>query len=86
MTDEHSANDFRQQALDYHEFPRPGKIGVELTTPADSVKDLSLAYSQVWLSRCVKSRRTWITSTSTQPRAIWWRLSQTVRRFLVWVT
>ncbi|GAM77233.1 NADP-dependent malic enzyme [Vibrio ishigakensis] len=45
MTDEHSANDFRQQALDYHEFPRPGKIGVELTTPADSVKDLSLAYS-----------------------------------------
>jgi malate dehydrogenase (oxaloacetate-decarboxylating)(NADP+) len=37
--------DFRQQALDYHEFPKPGKISVELTTPADSVTDLALAYS-----------------------------------------
>ena len=37
--------DFRQQALDYHEFPKPGKISVELTTPADTVTDLALAYS-----------------------------------------
>ncbi|RTE85913.1 MULTISPECIES: malic enzyme-like NAD(P)-binding protein [Gammaproteobacteria] len=36
---------FRQQALDYHEFPTPGKISVEISTPADSVKDLALAYS-----------------------------------------
>jgi malate dehydrogenase (oxaloacetate-decarboxylating)(NADP+) len=38
-------SDFRQQALDYHAFPKPGKISVELTTPAESVKDLALAYS-----------------------------------------
>ena len=38
-------SDFRQQALDYHEFPKPGKISVELTTPAANVKDLALAYS-----------------------------------------
>lgn len=37
--------DFRQQALDYHEFPTPGKISVELTTPAETSKDLALAYS-----------------------------------------
>jgi len=37
--------DFRQQALDYHEFPKPGKISVELSTPADTVTDLALAYS-----------------------------------------
>lgn len=43
MTDPKAA--FRQQALDYHEFPRPGKISVEISTPADSVKDLALAYS-----------------------------------------
>lgn len=37
--------DKRQQALDYHEFPEPGKISIELTTPADTVDDLALAYS-----------------------------------------
>jgi len=38
-------SDFRQQALDYHAQPVPGKISVELTKPAESVKDLALAYS-----------------------------------------
>ncbi|MEH6628848.1 MAG: malic enzyme-like NAD(P)-binding protein [Motiliproteus sp.] len=37
--------DFRQQALDYHALPTPGKMGVALTTPADTAYDLSLAYS-----------------------------------------
>lgn len=37
--------DFRKQALDYHELPKPGKISVELTKPADSARDLALAYS-----------------------------------------
>jgi malate dehydrogenase (oxaloacetate-decarboxylating)(NADP+) len=37
--------DFRQQALDYHQFPTPGKISVELTTSAETSLDLSLAYS-----------------------------------------
>ncbi|MEZ9565779.1 malic enzyme-like NAD(P)-binding protein [Vibrio artabrorum] len=36
---------FRQQALDYHEFPMPGKIAVALTKPANSAEDLALAYS-----------------------------------------
>ena len=39
------SEDFKQAALDYHEFPRPGKISVELTTPAETSRDLSLAYS-----------------------------------------
>ncbi|MFC4700506.1 malic enzyme-like NAD(P)-binding protein [Glaciecola siphonariae] len=38
-------SDFRQKALDYHQFPSPGKISVELTTPAANVDDLALAYS-----------------------------------------
>jgi len=37
--------DFRQQALDYHAFPKPGKISVALTTPAETAHDLALAYS-----------------------------------------
>lgn len=34
-----------QEALDYHEFPRPGKISVEVSTAVTSQKDLSLAYT-----------------------------------------
>lgn len=37
--------DFRQQALDYHALPKPGKISVELTTSAETAHDLALAYS-----------------------------------------
>ena len=37
--------DFRQQALDYHASPTPGKISVALTTAAETSEDLSLAYS-----------------------------------------
>ena len=38
-------SDIRQQALDYHEFPVPGKTAVCLTKPAQSSHDLALAYS-----------------------------------------
>ncbi len=34
-----------QQALDYHEFPRPGKLGIQSTKPCDTAADLALAYS-----------------------------------------
>lgn len=40
------ANEFlKQRALDYHEFPTPGKLGVSLTKPTNSQDDLSLAYT-----------------------------------------
>lgn len=35
----------KQAALDYHAKPKPGKIAIELTKPAETAKDLSLAYS-----------------------------------------
>jgi len=34
-----------QEALDYHEFPKAGKISVETTKPVATQKDLSLAYT-----------------------------------------
>jgi len=37
--------DIRQQALDYHSMPTPGKIGITITKPAETSHDLSLAYS-----------------------------------------
>lgn len=37
--------DFEKLALDYHEFPRPGKLNVEGSKPLKSQYDLSLAYT-----------------------------------------
>lgn len=38
-------SDFREQALRYHAEPRPGKISIEISKPAETVTDLALAYS-----------------------------------------
>jgi len=38
-------SDLKQAALDYHANPKPGKISVELTTSAETSRDLALAYS-----------------------------------------
>ncbi len=35
----------KQQALDYHELPKPGKISVESSKPCATAADLSLAYT-----------------------------------------
>lgn len=35
----------KQRALDYHEFPTPGKLSVQVTKPTNSQDDLSLAYT-----------------------------------------
>ena len=34
-----------KEALDYHQFPQPGKISVETTKAVESQKDLSMAYT-----------------------------------------
>ncbi len=39
------SKDMKQAALDYHAKPKPGKISIELTKPAETANDLSLAYS-----------------------------------------
>ncbi len=38
-------DDKKQQALDYHELPKPGKISVNPTKPCDTQADLSMAYT-----------------------------------------
>lgn len=37
--------EINQAALEYHANPRPGKISVEVTKPAETSRDLSLAYT-----------------------------------------
>ncbi|NOX76786.1 MAG: malate dehydrogenase [Gammaproteobacteria bacterium] len=36
---------FKQQALDYHEGERPGKVAIEITKSCDTQQELSLAYT-----------------------------------------
>ena len=38
-------SDLKKDALDYHANPTPGKLSIEVTTPAETARHLSLAYS-----------------------------------------
>ncbi|MEJ2896746.1 NADP-dependent malic enzyme, partial [Bordetella avium] len=42
----------RQAALDYHEFPTPGKIAVTASKPLVTQRDLALAYSPGVAAAC----------------------------------
>ena len=44
-TDETMQADFTKAALDYHEFPVPGKLSITATKPLSNQNDLALAYS-----------------------------------------
>ena len=44
--------DFRKAALDYHRFPRPGKLAIEATKRMATQRDLSLAYSPGVAAAC----------------------------------
>ena len=48
------ANDRRQEALDYHEFPKPGKLEIRATKPMDTGRDLSNAYSPSVADACLE--------------------------------
>jgi malate dehydrogenase (oxaloacetate-decarboxylating)(NADP+) len=45
-------DDFRRAALDYHRFPRPGKLAIEPTKRMASQRDLALAYSPGVAAAC----------------------------------
>ena len=44
----------RQRALDYHEFPKPGKLEIRATKPLANGRDLSLAYSPGVADACLE--------------------------------
>ena len=48
------SNDFTEAALAYHAEPTPGKISIELSTAADTLEDLSLAYSPGVAAPCLE--------------------------------
>ncbi|HHL22629.1 MAG TPA: NADP-dependent malic enzyme, partial [Aliiroseovarius sp.] len=44
-TDNDTGREKHSPALDYHEFPRPGKLEIRATKPMANGRDLALAYS-----------------------------------------
>ena len=44
----------KQAALDYHEFPKPGKLEIRATKPLANGRDLSLAYSPGVAEACLE--------------------------------
>ncbi|KMW60684.1 NADP-dependent malic enzyme [Candidatus Rhodobacter oscarellae] len=51
---ENRQDSFRQQALTYHEEPRPGKLEIRPTKPMANGRDLSLAYSPGVAEACLE--------------------------------
>jgi malate dehydrogenase (oxaloacetate-decarboxylating)(NADP+) len=56
VNEEKAAAD-RQAALDYHEFPKPGKLEIRATKPMATGRDLSLAYSPGVADACLEIQR-----------------------------
>jgi malate dehydrogenase (oxaloacetate-decarboxylating)(NADP+) len=54
--DETRQDNARQAALDYHEFPRPGKLEIRATKPLANGRDLSRAYSPGVAEACLEIR------------------------------
>ena len=53
MTDS-PKDSFRQAALDYHEFPKPGKLEIRATKPMANGRDLARAYSPGVAEACLE--------------------------------
>ncbi len=54
--DEARQENTRQAALDYHEFPRPGKLEIRATKPMANGRDLARAYSPGVAEACLEIR------------------------------
>lgn len=61
----------RKAALEYHEFPTPGKISVTPTKPLSNQRDLALAYSPASPRPAKRSSPTSPTPSATPPAATW---------------
>mmetsp|Transcript_22099 Transcript_22099/g.35181 ORF Transcript_22099/g.35181 Transcript_22099/m.35181 type:complete len:220 (-) Transcript_22099:3-662(-) len=54
MTNTKDQDRARQAALDYHEFPKPGKLEIRATKPMATGRDLSRAYSPGVAEACIE--------------------------------
>ncbi|SFS15680.1 NADP-dependent malic enzyme [Yoonia litorea] len=57
MSDD-TKDSFRQAALDYHKFPKPGKLEIRATKPMANGRDLARAYSPGVAEACIEIKDT----------------------------
>ncbi len=76
----------KQSALDFHEFPVPGKIQVSPTKPLATQRDLALAYSPGVAAPCLEIEKDPLAAYKYTARATLSPLSLTVRRCWAWAT
>jgi malate dehydrogenase (oxaloacetate-decarboxylating)(NADP+) len=62
----------KRQALDYHEFPTPGKLSVTATKQLLNQSDLALAYSPESRPPARRSSKTRSMCFASRRAAIWW--------------
>ncbi len=61
----------KQSALDFHQYPTPGKIQVSPTKPLATQRDLALAYSPGVAAPCLEiAKDPWL-RISTRHAVIW---------------
>jgi len=61
----------KQAALDYHEFPRPGKLEIRATKPMATGRDLSRAYSPGVADACLEIEKNPDDAKRYTARVIW---------------
>ena len=76
----------KEDALEYHSSPVPGKVAVTSTKPCRTQRDLSLAYTPGVAVPCLEIDRDPTLFTSTRPRATLWQWSPTALPCSVWAT
>jgi len=62
----------RRAALEYHEFPTPGKISIAATKQLVNQHDLALAYSPGVAPGAKKLSKTPTRHSNTPAAVIWW--------------
>ena len=65
----------RHPALDYHEFPKPGKLEIRATKPLANGRDLSRAYSPGVAEACLEIKADPSTASRYTSRRKSWRIS-----------
>ena len=76
----------RRAALEYHEFPKPGKIAIAATKQMVNQHDLALAYSPGVAAPCEEIVRTPTPPSSTPAAATWWAWSPMALPCWGWAT
>ena len=57
------SDSFDQSALDYHRYPKPGKLEIKATKPMGNQRDLALAYSPGVAAACREIERDPLTAS-----------------------